>query len=157
MYTDAISAQVNAQRSRRLVWAFSILAVAFIVMIVGLVTRKYYLATYVPAAIGCLFYAVLELKALPYARYARYLRDIKEGLSHEMDAEFVSFSDEPRTIDGVSFYDLIVRVGPDEEDERLFHFDAAQPLPDIKPGQQLSITSFGNFVTGLESGGRKLC
>lgn len=157
MYTDADLGHVNEQKNRRLVAAFAVLALAICVLIAGLISRIAPLATFGTAGFCCLFYAVLELKAMPYVRYARFLRDVDEGLSHAMDAEYVSTSTEPRMNNGVLFYDFFVRVGPEDEDERLFYFDADKPLPSIQPGQALHITSFGNYVTGLESGGQKLC
>ena len=159
MYTDADLVRAEKQKKERLLCSFSVLAVALSMMTVGISMRNHALATYGAAAIACLFYAVLELKALPYARYASYVRDIKEGLSRETDAKFVRISDAPRMNNGVMFYDFFVRDGAevDEDNERLFYFDADKQLPTFQPGQQLHITSFGNYITGIESNGQKVC
>lgn len=150
MYTDADLARVDREKNKRLALAFSVLAVAIVAMVIGLVIRIGPLATFGTAVFACLFYAVLELFAMPYVRYARFLRDIKAGLSRETDAEYMSISGEPRMNDGVMFYDFFVRVGPEDEDERLFYYDADKQLPSYQPGQSLHITSYGNFITAIE-------
>lgn len=157
MYTDADLARADKTKSQRLGVAFSMLGVGLCLMIVGLIIRVELLSTIGLAAFGCIFYAVLELFAMPYVRYSRFLHDIQNGLSRETDAEFVSASSQPRLNSGVMFYDFIVQVGSDEMDERLFYFDADKPLPAIEPGRPLHITSFGNFITNIESNGQQLC
>ncbi len=149
MYTDADLARAEQAKTRRLTLAFSVLFVAVAVLVVGLVLRMQPLATFGTAVFACLFYAVLELLAMPHVRYAKFLRDMREGLSRETDAEFMSMSEAPRMNNGVMFYDFCVRVGPEAEDERLFYFDADKPLPKYKEGERLHITSYGNFITDI--------
>ncbi len=150
MYTDQDLARAEGAKKKRLALAFSVLAIAVVVLVVGLVIRMEPLATFGTALFACLFYAALELYAMPHVRYARYLRDIKEGLSRETDAEYVSISSAPRTSSGVLFYDFVVRVGPEPEDERLFYYDADKPLPNFAPGAHVHITSFGNYITEIK-------
>lgn len=154
MYSDADLARAERQKKRKLALAFSVLALAVLVLVLGLVLRIEPLATFGTAVFACLFYAALELFAMPYVRYARFLRDVNSGLSRQTDAEYMSTSAEPRMNNGVLFYDFCVRVGPEEGDERLFYFDADKRLPDCLPGQWLRITSFGNYITSIESAGR---
>ena len=44
------------------------------------------------------------------------------------------------------------REGPKEkgEDLRTFYWDASKPLPEIKPGEMLRVTSHGGFVIGWQ-------
>jgi hypothetical protein len=44
----------------------------------------------------------------------------------------------------------MLRVGPDEADERLFLWDADKPLPEIAQGREVCVTSHSNFVKGLD-------
>lgn len=154
MYTQQDLARAARDKNRRLALAFSVLGLALIALVIGLTIRIEPLATFGTALFSCLFYAVMELWAMPYVRYARFLRDMKAGLSRATDAEYVSASAEPRLNGGVMFYDFIVRVGPEDGDERLFYYDADKPLPTLTAGQGLHITSYGNYITAIEFGGR---
>lgn len=151
MYTEQDYARVAAVKKKRLGLSFLVLALSLAVLVIGLVIRNKPMATFGTAAVACLFYAVLELKALPWVRYDRYLRDIREGLSHETDADFVSMSEAPRLNNGVMFYDFVVRVGGEDEDERLFYHDADKVVPEFEQGQMLHIVSFGNYITELSA------
>lgn len=97
----------------------------------------------------CLCYAFLSIKLMPWFRYWRYQVDMREGLSRETDAWFVSCSDQTRLSDGVAFHEFIVRVDDSEDGERLFFWDGDKELPALTEGQQLHIKSFGNYITEL--------
>ena len=98
---------------------------------------------------ACLCYAYLSLKLMPWFRYWVYQNDMRHGMSRETDAWFVTCSDSTRISDGVPFHEFIVRVGDEEEDERLFFWDDDKKLPELKEGQKLHICSFGNYITEL--------
>ena len=151
MYTDADFTTIRAQKMRRLYCAFAFLALAIATMVVGATIRIELLCTLGAALFACLFYAVLELFAMPYVRYDRFLRDMQEGLSRTMDGYFLHVSTEPRMSDGVLCYDFIVSESETEQAERLFYFDADKTLPTLSEGQKLRITSFGNYITQIEN------
>ncbi|MBR0462822.1 MAG: hypothetical protein IJJ23_00330 [Clostridia bacterium] len=106
---------------------------------------------------GAVFYYVFVVKVLPWIRYALFQRDIQRGRYHEMDCRFVSVSDSTRMSDGVEFRDFVVSLeAEDSEDEeerlnnqRLLLWDADKPVPEIRPGQNLHVRTFGNYVTVL--------
>ena len=97
----------------------------------------------------CLCYAFMSIKLMPWFRYWRYQVDMREGLSRETDAWFVSCSDQTRVSDGVEFREFIVRVDDSEDGERLFFWDNDKALPALAEGQQLHIKSFGNYIKEL--------
>jgi len=74
---------------------------------------------------------------------------MKQGLSRETEAWFLSCSKDTRSSDGVEFREFIVRVDDDEDNERLFFWDNDKVLPEMKEGQKLFIRSFGNYITEL--------
>jgi len=109
------------------------------------------LANILAAVVGsCLAYAYLSVKVMPWFRYWIYQNDMRQGLSRETDAWYVTCSDSTRISDGVAFHEFIVRVGDGEEDERLFFWDDDKKLPELKEGQKLHIRSFGNYITELQ-------
>lgn len=142
---------MNAQRGeKRVVWTLAILLAATLALTITLIALRIKWGAAAAAAVGgCLCYGFYSLKAKPYINYRRFLRDIREGLSRETDAWFVSLGGAPRTVDGVEVRDFLVRVGDEEEDERLFYWDEDKPLPRVEAGQKLHIVSYGNFVTAL--------
>lgn len=151
MYSEQDVLRVNAEKRKRLWCAFLVLGLSVLVMIIGLIIRNEILSTYVAALIACLFYAVLELYVMPWVRYGRYMKDIDQGLSRHTDASFVSVLDQPRDNNGVLFYDFVVRVQGEGEDEgeRLFYYDADKALPSFSQGEKLHIVSFGNYITDI--------
>ncbi|MDL2206025.1 hypothetical protein LJC33_03805 [Eubacteriales bacterium OttesenSCG-928-N13] len=151
MYTTQDINRALTERNKRIVLAAVMMALAILCIVIGALIRNKPLMMIGPSVFGCLFYFLWEFKAMPYARYARYLSDINTGLSHETEARFVSMSEQPRLNNGVMYYDFIVSVGSEPEDERLFYFDADKPKPSIPEGENLSITSFGNYITNLET------
>ena len=109
------------------------------------------LAVIIAAILGsALCYTFLSIKVMPWVRYWMYQNDMRHGLSRETDAWFVSCSDSTRISDGVAFHEFIVRVGDEEDDERLFFWDDDKQLPALKEGQMLHIRSFGNYITELD-------
>ena len=41
-------------------------------------------------------------------------------------------------------------LDPEGEDARLFYWDDDKPMPELEKGEKIRITSYGNFVTGVE-------
>lgn len=107
----------------------------------------------ITAALGmCISYFFWCMTGRPWLKYNAYLRDMREGLRRETQADFVSIADTPRYQDGVLFHEMIVQVEtkePDDDGELLFLWDADKPLPQLKKGQPVHIQSFGNHVTAL--------
>lgn len=108
------------------------------------------IAVDVTAVIGmCWAYFYLSFKLMPWFRYWSYQQDMRQGLSRETDAWFLSCSTDTRLSDGVAFHEFIVRVDDDEDNERLFFWDDDKKLPELQEGQKLHIRSFGNYITEL--------
>ena len=102
------------------------------------------------AVVGmCAAYFYLTVKLMPWYRYWSYQNDMRQGLSRETEAWFISCSKSTREADGVEFREFIVHVEDEEDNERLFFWDNDKVLPEIKEGQKLHIRSFGNYITEL--------
>ena len=82
----------------------------------------------------------LSLKPTPLIYYRKFLREMNNGMTHEMVAEFVGISPDLATHDGVSAHVFEMSEGPKEkgEDLRTFYWDASKPLPEIKPGENVA-------------------
>ena len=96
-------------------------------------------------------YFLWSFKVSPWYKYNRYLRDMKDGRTRTAECDFVCFSDETRMHDGVEVYELIVKVGEEEEDERLYYWDIDKDKPVLKEGDRLEVESYGNFVVNFKA------
>ena len=92
------------------------------------------------------------LKAMPWWRYFRLMRDIETGRSHEYDVRFLSFSSDVTLRDGVRMHALTAELmnAEDEDKERLYFWDDDKPAPALSVGQPVHIRTFGNYITALE-------
>lgn len=139
--------------SRALRKGWIALLCALIPTLAGLVAlmilRQKYPAIIVTVVGAWICYYIIMNKMMPWFRYRRFLRDMDEGLSRVTDGWFVSLSESPRMADGVSVHDFVLRVGDEEEDERLFLWDDDKALPEINEGEPIHVVSFSNFVKKL--------
>ena len=146
-------ATVNDARIKKVV---CVLVIALILGIVALVPTLMYRIQWATDLVSCLFGAVIiffwSLKLTPLIYYRKFLREMNNGMTHEMVAEFVGISPDLATHDGVSAQVFEMSEGPKEkgEDLRTFYWDASKPLPEIKPGEMLRVTSHGGFVIGWQ-------
>lgn len=107
-------------------------------------------------AVSCAFGAFIiffwNMKLTPLMRYRRFLRDIGNGIERVMVAEFVSFSPDISTHDGVDAHVFEMSEGPKEkgDDLRTFYWDDSKPAPEIQPGEMLRVKSHGGFVIDWE-------
>lgn len=152
LYSEQDIENCKKSLKKRIVLSIAVLVVCLGVAITLLVLRQR-IACLVAGALGmCLSYFFWCMVGLPWLKYNAYLRDMREGLSRETEADFISLADTPRYQDGVLFHEMIVKVEteePDEDGERLFLWDADKPLPHLSAGQHLRIQSFGNHITAL--------
>ena len=144
-FTNAVTKQKNA-----LIVGVIILIVLIAVTAVGMITRIFALATYVPCVLACVLYTWWCVKCLPWIRYNRYLNNMREGRHRESECYFTFISDSIRVVDGVQVHDVNASVDPEGEDQRLFYWDADKEIPQIEKGQKIRITSYGNFILSCE-------
>lgn len=149
MYSDQDFINAKQGMKKALTLTILVCIVPLALFIVSLVMRWHIPCWIGAVALGWLGYGLLQLKCIPWIRYVLWFKDMRSGLSREMDAQFVSISNETRLSDGIEVHEMIVRVGDREEDERLFLWDHDKPLPVFKADQMLHITSFGNYVTDV--------
>ncbi len=152
MYSSEDTA-VNNARIKKVV---TVLAVALVLGIAGIVPTLVLRVQWATDVISCAFGAFIifywSMKLTPLMRYRKFLREISNGMSHEMVAEFVSFSPDISTHDGVAAHVFEMSEGPKEkgEDLRTFYWDDSKPAPEIQPGEMLRVTSHGGFIVDWE-------
>lgn len=146
MYTenDFLVARKNA--SIRLILLI-VLGLAFVAGVIVFNKLRIQAATMACAAVGfAVTYFLWSFKVSPWMKYNKYMREMKNGRKRITACEYVYFTPETRLFDGVEVHELVVRVGNEEEDERLFYWDADKPAPEFNEGDSIEIESYGNFV-----------
>ncbi len=150
MYTEKDFTHATKQKKIRLALFFLMTAVFAVSMFVFITMRSQAL-TIATAVVGFIVsYFVWSFKVSPWVKYDRHLKELKSGQKRETACEIMYFTDETRIMDGVEVHELIVTVGKEEEDERLYYWDADKKRPDVKEGDKVSIVSYGNFVVELK-------
>lgn len=152
MYSSEDTTVTNA-RIKKIV---TVLAVALVLGIAALVPTLIFRVQWATDVVSCVFGAFIiffwSMKLTPLIRYRRFLREIGNGMSRVMVAEFVGFSPDISTHDGVDAHVFEMSEGPKEkgEDLRTFYWDDSKPAPEIQPGEMLRITSHGAFIIDWE-------
>lgn len=149
MYTE--QDYIDAFRTRRLrVFAGIALICAFVVGAALATSYRLEILQMVIAGLGFIIcYFIWNMKITPWIRYARFLKELRDGQHRTLDCRYVSLSGETRVVDGVEVRDLIVTVGNKEEDERLFLLDAEKEPEITTPGAEIRVVSYGNYVLDI--------
>lgn len=151
MYTENDYAKAAKQTKIR-VTLFLLMCLAFIACVVIFNTMRIQPLSIAYSVIGFVVsYFIWSFKVSPWVKYNRHLKELKSGQKRETLCEFLYFTDETRTVDGVEVHELIATVGKEEEDERLYYWDCDKPRPELKEGDRVSILSYGNFVVELKN------
>lgn len=150
MYTENDFVLIRKQTRIRVILLIALICL-FVAVLVVFNSLRMQVLTCATAAIGFIVsYFLCSFKVAPYVKYNRFLKDVKTGQRRVTECEFKYFTPETRMHDGVEVHEMIVSVastvGKDEEDERLFYWDADKQQPDYTEGDMISVTSYGNFV-----------
>lgn len=151
MYTEKDFLQAKKQKKIRVI-LFVIMAAAFLAAMAVFTAKRIQVMSIASAVVGFIVcYFIWSFKVSPWVKYDRHLKELKSGQKRETACEIMYFTDETRLVDGVEVHELITRVGKEEEDERLYYWDADKKRPDVKEGDKVSIVSYGNFVVELKT------
>lgn len=151
MYTQSDFDNAHKQKKLRLVLLIA-MGAAFLAAMFVFNSLRIQVLSIACAAVGfVLCYFVWSFKVGPWVKYDRHLKEIQEGQKRTVECEVLYFTPETRMMDGVEVNELVVTVGCEEEDERLYYWDADKPAPQVKEGDRVQITSYGNFVVELKN------
>ena len=137
------------------VWCGIALIAAFVAAVVALIILEKKPFQMIVAGAGFVVcYFVWDRKSGSFIRYNRFMKELKGGQRRTLSCSFVEKSAETRLYDGVEVYDVSVRetggdITQNDEDLRLFVFDADKSFPALEPGDALRVTSFGSFITDI--------
>ena len=89
-----------------------------------------------------------DLRVKPALRYHAYLSEAHSGLSRQTVGTLVRIGCDPVYQDGVNFYEVILNIyeDMDEEGERRFLLDERKEIPSDWLGRDLIVTSHGSYL-----------
>lgn len=158
--------QRNNARIRRVLIVFAVLtAIAIAGIVASLIWRD---ATHmhnpnetasqiVTIAITLVWGAIViffwGMKLTPLLCYRRFLREIRGGLSRDVEGVVTELDDTPAFRDGISFYRMIVNVGDlnEPEDERMLYWDAQLGKPTMAVGDRICVRAHGNDIIAVKA------
>jgi len=119
---------------------------------VTLVLRVQWATILATVLFGGLLIFLWGMKLTPPLAYSRHLAGVREGLSRAAQGLLIRIDPETTFRDGMDFHAVWLDAGGrgDAQDERLFYWDAAKPLPDVPPGARVEIISHANTVIALQ-------
>ncbi|MBQ3669783.1 MAG: hypothetical protein II920_11225 [Clostridia bacterium] len=149
MYCDN-DVKTTAVKTRTRVALGIILICAFVALIITFTALKLQAPVLIASGVGFIVcYFVWSFKIMPWIHYNRFIKELTIGRKRVMECEFEDISSETRMFDNIEVRDVTVSVGKEEEDERLYVLDADKQFPDIAPGERITVTSYGNFITDI--------
>lgn len=152
MYTEQDLKDISRQLKRRIA-ALLLPALFLLGGVILTFIRRNQTATILLFIILC--FAVIFVYGLlisPLVKYRKFLASILYGANRTTEGYFKNFVAEQSERDGVLFSSLFLNISnsDDEEDDRLFYWDARLPLPDFQKGDKLLITSQDKAVIRWE-------
>ena len=89
-----------------------------------------------------------DLRLKPALRYGAYLAEAHSGLTRQTLGALVRIGCDPVYQDGVNFYEVILNIyeDMDEEGERRFLLDVKKEIPAQWIGHDVIVTSHGSFI-----------
>jgi len=97
---------------------------------------------------GAIAIFLYDLRVKPALRYAAYLAEVHSGLTRQTGGALVRMGDDPVYQDGVNFFEIILNIYEDldEEGERRFLLDAKKKIPGEWLNCEVVVTSHGNYL-----------
>ncbi len=152
MYTNDNLDDIKQQLEKRVILCAAPAAVMLALFIYSLIIRLEWLSYFLSILLSFFIIFSWGVFISPVNSYKKFLINMLGLKKRATEGRFKAFIDAPTKRDGVFFTPFYISVGSmeDEEDDRLFYFDANLPLPDWRPGDALSIFSYDKSVAGWE-------
>ena len=153
MYTQEHIISLSQQKKKRQLISVVVLAVPLIVLVVSLFARLEWLTILSSIVFFVLLILLWDLFVGPVARYLRFVKDAVTGRGVSTQGRFKTWEEGLSSRKGVSYRSFLINVGDmaEEEDDRLYYFDANLPAPDWKHGDSLTVISSEKNVVEWQS------
>lgn len=145
MYSENDNLEINRRINRVRIVLYPALALCAALSVLGYGRRIQWLAigALVLMAATAVFGGAFFL--WPCLRYRRFLRDMREGLSREMEGSVVSVSDQPEPQDGARVLPVHLLLTK-EQDERIVYLNASKREMLPPPGTEVRLKLYGRHI-----------
>ena len=152
LYTDKDLSSLSSQLKKRYTLLGVILAVILGLFIFSLTIRVEWLSVVLFALLFAVAVFFIELFCLPLHRYKKLIQSALSGRTHTDTLVYDHEESEPSLVDGVLCTGLIFLGEPDKHGlrEQRYYWDRELPLPDFKPGSQVTLKYTGKNIIGYE-------
>ena len=145
MYSEKDFAEISAKIKKNVIVLSIVTAILLGAFVAALIIGIEWLAMlmgpvlFVAVAYGFTAYII------PNARYRRFLKDMKEGLSREMRGSVVEISETEEEQDGVRVLHVRIHLA-DEDDERFVYLNVSKKDLFAKVGDSVAMTCYGRHI-----------
>ena len=147
-YDQADFDAVKKEKSSALTGVLLLMLPFLAVAVAGFVLRIEPMCTAGCILAGAVVIFLWDLRVKPALRYHAYLNEAHSGLTRQTGGALVKIGCDPVYQDGVNFYEIIINIyeDMDEEGERRFLLDGRKQMPAEWLMQDVILTSPGNYV-----------
>ena len=152
VYTKQDFVELTAQLKKRLV----LLAIPSVLLLGGIVfslcIRLQGLTVGLTIALGVLLIFCYTLFISPLRSYRAHVEHALFGKVRKTEGCLKEMEETPLWRERLMLFPMIININDmnNEEDDRLFYFDARLPRPEWTEGTRLSLTSYDKLVTAWE-------
>jgi len=116
--------------------------------VIGFVLRMEWLCSAGCILAGAAAIFLYDLRVKPALRYDAFLAEVHSGLTRQTGGALVRIGVDPVYQDGVDFYEIILNIYEDldEEGERRFLLDAKKEIPSDWLHRDVIVTSHGSYL-----------
>lgn len=154
MYTVNDLNTVSAQKKKRI----TLIVIPCLVLLAGIVYSlavrlPWYITGIMTILLGVLLIFCLDMFVKPLARYEKHIEHALNGKTRQITGCLKDFEHNLVEKEKLLFYPLILNVNKmeNEEDDRLFYWDAALPRPQWDMGQKLTFTYYDKRITAWQA------
>lgn len=153
MYTTADYAAVRQQKNKRIALLAIPCALLLAGIVVSFIVRMEWLTSLLSVVLGIVLMFCLDMFILPLHRYENHLAHALGGKTRQITGCLKEMEVNLVDKEGLPFYPVIININKmeNEEDDRLFYWDAHTPRPDWQPGQKLTLTSYDKRITAWQA------
>ena len=156
LYSEHTCDPINRQLKNRLTLLIVLEVILLGVFVWAMISRIQWLAITAALLAGCFGIFFIDLFCMPLFRYRRMVRNAMSGRQREKEMEFARLEPDVSVVDGVPCRSLIFLGDPDKHGSRdiLLYWDNEFPLPELEPGETVSVEYTGKNITGLQRAGQ---
>ena len=145
MYSEKDFEIINAKIRKNVIVLSAVTAFIVAGLVAALVIGIEWLATILGPAIFVAITFGMTAYVLPNARYLRFLKDMKEGLSREMCGEVIEISSDEEEQDGVRVRHVRIHLA-DEDDERFVYLNVSKEDLFAHVGDKVRMQCYGRHI-----------